>query len=100
VIIVKIRKDDNASGEIFGVLIVFAAIFIFGVFGAVILQNANDGYSINNSTTLGKTAETNDTIMSLVIQFWPAIAVLGFMLICAVIAGVAIKNGGSGHGRY
>jgi hypothetical protein len=89
----KMRKDDHASGGLFGVLLVFVVIIAFGVFGGLALQSASDGYTVDNNTSMGKTAETNENIMGIIWNMWPVAAILGFLLLCGVLAASVFKGG-------
>jgi hypothetical protein len=91
-------KNEDANGGIFGAMLVFIVIIVFGVFGGLVLQTANDGYTVDNNTTMGKTSESNDNIIGMIWNMWPVAAILGFLLLCGVLAAAAL-NGGSHFGR-
>jgi hypothetical protein len=83
---------------VFVALFLFIVISVFGVFGGLVLQTANDGYTVDNNTTMGKTSESNDNIIGMIWNMWPVAAILGFLLLCGVLAAAAL-NGGSHFGR-
>lgn len=87
----KKHFDDKASTGLIGVILIVFVILVVGAYGTVMLQKADNGYTVANNTTLGETAETNNELMAGIMGAWPILAIIGFLLL--VVLALAMFGG-------
>lgn len=88
--------DEHASASSLIMIVLFiVVILVAGTFGSVMLQKADNGYTVDNSTSMGKTAETNNDLMATVMGTWPVLAILGLALLIVLVLAMF---GGANHG--